>query len=215
MHPSIVPISQIFGVSTALYEKALAGLDRETLLKRPGTGSNPLLWIAGHLASSRYGLAGVLGRPREFPLGKIFSRGAAPGDLSALPEIGPIQEAWRDISALLMSRLEELTDAEIGAPSPRSFPNSGRHHSRRHHFLGLPRGLPRRPDGLPAEVARLSRPGGRPASAAQRSPGRSPTPWCPGRHRAPLGELTVGETPPRYRVSSTFRTPDSGTLAKL
>ena len=122
MHPSIVPISQIFGVSTALYEKALAGLDRETLLKRPGTGTNPLLWIAGHLASSRYGLAGVLGRPREFPLGKIFSRGAAPGDLSALPEIGPIQEAWRDISALLMSRLEELTDAELSAPSPRSFP---------------------------------------------------------------------------------------------
>lgn len=59
MHPSIAPIAQIFGVSTALYDQALAGLDRKTLLKRPGAASNPLLWIAGHLASSRYGLAGV------------------------------------------------------------------------------------------------------------------------------------------------------------
>lgn len=122
MHPSIGPISQIFGVSNALYEKALAGLDRETLLKRPAVGTNPILWIAGHLASTRFGLAGVLGRPREFPLGKTFFRGAALGDLSTLPEIGPIQEAWRDISSLVMSRLEELTEAELGAPSPRVFP---------------------------------------------------------------------------------------------
>lgn len=122
MHPSIAPIAQLFGVSTALYEKALAGLDREALLKRPGAGSNPLLWIAGHLASSRYGLAGALGHPLEFPLGKVFFRGAAPDDLSALPEIGPILEAWRDISTVVMARLEQATAEELGAPSPRPFP---------------------------------------------------------------------------------------------
>ena len=31
MDPSIAPITQIFGVSTALYDRALAGLDRKTL----------------------------------------------------------------------------------------------------------------------------------------------------------------------------------------
>ena len=122
MHPSVVPISQIFGVSTALYEKALAGLDRETLLKRPAAGTNPILWIAGHLASGRYGLATALGRQREVPWGRLFFRGAVLDDLSALPEIGPIQEAWRDISAVVMSRLEELTEADLSGPSPRSFP---------------------------------------------------------------------------------------------
>lgn len=121
MHPSIAPIAQLFGVSTALYEKALAGLDRETLLKRPGAESNPLLWIAGHLASSRYGLATALGRQRDVPWGKLFFRGASLDDLSTLPEIGSIQEAWRDISALVAARLEELTEAELSAPAARSF----------------------------------------------------------------------------------------------
>jgi hypothetical protein len=36
MDPSIAHIAQIFGVSTALYDRALAGLDRKTLLKCPG-----------------------------------------------------------------------------------------------------------------------------------------------------------------------------------
>jgi hypothetical protein len=124
MHPSIVPTSQIFGVTTSLYEKAIAGLDRDTLVRRPGEGCNPLLWIAGHLASSRYGLAALLGVQRQNPLGKVFFRGVALGDLSALPDIGPIQEAWREASALVMSRLEELTESELSAPSPRPFPVS-------------------------------------------------------------------------------------------
>ncbi len=36
MDPSIAPIAQIFGISPALYDQALAGLDRKTLLRRPG-----------------------------------------------------------------------------------------------------------------------------------------------------------------------------------
>ncbi|HLA79851.1 MAG TPA: DinB family protein [Vicinamibacteria bacterium] len=122
MHPSIAAVAQVFGASTALFEKALAGLDREALLRRPGTETNPILWIAGHLASSRYGLATALGRQRDVPWGTLFFKGAAVGDLSALPEVGSIQEGWREISALLAARLEELTEAELAAPFPRSFP---------------------------------------------------------------------------------------------
>ena len=55
MHPSITPIAQIFGVSTVLYDWALAGLGRKTLLMRPRAASNPLLgslgtWPPGDMA---------------------------------------------------------------------------------------------------------------------------------------------------------------------
>ncbi len=122
MHPSIAPVAQLYGVTTALFEKALTGLDREALLRRPGTETNPILWIAGHLASSRFGLASALGCQRDVPWGTLFFKGNAAGDLATLPEIGSIQGAWRDISQVLATRLDELTEAELSAPFPRSFP---------------------------------------------------------------------------------------------
>lgn len=121
MQDSIAPVAQLFDVSGVLYEKALTGLDREALLKRPGERSNPMLWIAGHLASSRYGLCAALGRPKEIPWGKLFFRGASLPDPGTLPEIGEIRQAWQEVSSLLMARLEELTEAELQAPSPRPF----------------------------------------------------------------------------------------------
>jgi hypothetical protein len=121
MLDSIVPIAQIYGVNTALYDRALDGLDHDALRRRLSDTTNPPLWIAGHLASVRFGIAGMLGLRRENPLGKTFVRGSVV-DVSALPDVETIRGAWTEGSALLRQGLEEATAEQLAQPSPRKFP---------------------------------------------------------------------------------------------
>jgi hypothetical protein len=121
MHESVVTVAQLYGVSGTLYERGLDGVSREDLRRRPAEGTNPLLWIAGHLASVRISVCGLLGAPREVPWGKTFFRGSVV-DTAGLPEIGGILETWREVTPVLHRRLEEVTAAELAAPSPRKFP---------------------------------------------------------------------------------------------
>jgi DinB superfamily len=121
MTSSLTPIAQLYGFNTGLFERALDGLDREQSLARPLPHGNSILWIAGHLASTRFGIARMLGREQPVPWGKVFHRGATADDAAALPELSIVLQGWRDISAVLVPRLLEITDAELEAPAPRAF----------------------------------------------------------------------------------------------
>jgi hypothetical protein len=122
MLDSILPIAQIYGVNTVLYERALEGLDAEALRRRPSANTNPPLWIAGHLASVRFGIAAMLGHQRENPLGRTFIRGSVVQDVEALPDLQAVRRAWSEGSALLRQGLEEATEVVLAQPSPRKFP---------------------------------------------------------------------------------------------
>ena len=122
MHTSIAVTVQLYGVTSFLYDKALDGLDQKALLARPAEVSNPIVWIAGHLAYSRTGLAGIVGARLDMPWPKLFARGAKAAAPEAYPDIAEIRAAWTHASTALMQRLEELNEADLAAPSPRSFP---------------------------------------------------------------------------------------------
>jgi hypothetical protein len=122
MHPSIAVTVQLYGVTGFLYDKALDGLDEKALLSRPAEVTNPIVWIAGHLAYSRAGLARILGAQRELPWPELFARGAKGAAPEAYPDIAEIRAAWNHATTSLMERLEALGEADLAAPSPRSFP---------------------------------------------------------------------------------------------
>jgi hypothetical protein len=122
MNPRLVPIAALLRSSELLFERSLAGLTREQGLARLGEEANPPLWIAAHLASSRYGLAQLIGLARPRPWGERFTRGSDLGELAALPEAEEIRSAWTSISEALAPRLAALGDAELDAPSPRKLP---------------------------------------------------------------------------------------------
>ncbi|MGI8785984.1 MAG: DinB family protein [Acidobacteriota bacterium] len=116
------PIVQLYGVSSGLYQKAVDGLSRKELLARCGENSNPIIWLAGHLAYSRCGIITLAGAPRELPWIKLFGRGSQVADIENYPDISEILTVWDDVTPALMRRFEELSDAELGAPAPRKFP---------------------------------------------------------------------------------------------
>jgi hypothetical protein len=117
MHPSIVHAVQIQGVNTNLFTRALDGVTDEQALRRPTEHTNPLLWIAGHLVTTRCYLGKVVGLECEIPWGARFARSAAL-DLSApLPTLDEVRSSWNEISAALAARFEQLGEPELAAPA--------------------------------------------------------------------------------------------------
>ena len=94
MHASIATTVQLFGVTSFLYDKALDGLDQGALFARPAEVSNPIVWIAGHLAYSRTGVARTLGARLDPPWPEIFARGVKDAAPAAYPDIAEIRSAW-------------------------------------------------------------------------------------------------------------------------
>jgi hypothetical protein len=119
---STTPLLEIVKLDTRLFEKALAGLDRPTLVRRLVEHANPIVWIAAHMAWARHGMASMLGEKPPFALAGLFGRGAAVPAEADLPQADQVLAAWREISEVLVKRLTEASEAQLGAPSPRAFP---------------------------------------------------------------------------------------------
>jgi uncharacterized damage-inducible protein DinB len=89
-------------------------------LRSPQDGSNPLIWIAGHLLTSRVSLTRLAGERVENPWSNIFARGATLDANVTYPEISDIVALWDTTTQSLMKRLEELDDATLSEQA--SFP---------------------------------------------------------------------------------------------
>src|SRR5882672_3426293 len=99
MDPVIAPSVAIYAVNNRLFDRALDGLSPKQLLTTASEASNPLLWIAGHLANTRFGLSAMLGRKLHRPWGDIFNRSAVRPLAEAYPDLAVIRTAWSEVSA--------------------------------------------------------------------------------------------------------------------
>ena len=110
-------VAEQFKVTTNLYLKALGGVSREQLLRRPGERSNPLLWIAGHLALSRTRVANVLGGAREQPRwAELFATGSRVEDTTRFPDVAEIVALWRELADEIQQRLRALPPERLEEP---------------------------------------------------------------------------------------------------
>jgi hypothetical protein len=122
-HPSVAPLVEQFRVSTNLYVKALGGFDRAALLTRPGERSNPMLWIAGHLAQARARVLAAIGAPREVPWGGLFATGSHIVEPDRYPSVDEIRATWLTLSAELEDRLGALTEDDLADLPPMRIPS--------------------------------------------------------------------------------------------
>ena len=118
MEPAVQALADQFNVVTNAYLRALDGLDREALLRRPSPRSNPILWVAGHLVQSRARLINILGGSRELPWPDLFRTGSTIVDPGAYPDAAAISAMWRELTAELTQRLEALGPGALSAEAP-------------------------------------------------------------------------------------------------
>jgi hypothetical protein len=122
MNPQLKPIVDLYNVNTNLYLKALDMAEEKDLFDRPMGKANSLLWVAGHLAASRFTVANMLGLKVEFPKAELFNYGSEPTDSSAYPTIEEIVLAWNDISEKLMDQFEKVSDDVLAGKPPYDVP---------------------------------------------------------------------------------------------
>ena len=118
MEPAVQALADQFTVVTNTYLKALDGLDRDTLLTRPGARSNSALWVAGHLVQSRARLINILGGSRELPWPELFRTGSTIVDPTAYPDAPAIIAQWRELTDDLMRRLDTVDAAALAGDAP-------------------------------------------------------------------------------------------------
>jgi hypothetical protein len=124
MHASIKPVAEQIRITTNLYLRAMNGVPADEAMRRPGPQSNPLLWMAGHLIHFRSRLLTLLGVPRDFPWGSMFDTGSRVGPAEQYPEPEELVAMWEELSALLMERLDTLTDTDLSAPPAARVPST-------------------------------------------------------------------------------------------
>jgi hypothetical protein len=115
-------VLEVLRLNTGLFEKGLSGIEPKDATRRVVEGANPYVWIAGHLASARFGMASFLGQPLPPPWGTVFAKGAKPDEVSQFPSLEEILARWREVSLVLDERLLKATPEQLAAPSPRAFP---------------------------------------------------------------------------------------------
>jgi hypothetical protein len=118
MNPRIKLSVELYTLNEYLALKALKEAKPETLDDRPLDKANSFAWIFGHITGSRFQVAKMIGLDKEFKWGDLYDMGAGVKDAAAYPSLDDLTGAYKEISAALNSRFEELTDADLdGEPA--------------------------------------------------------------------------------------------------
>ena len=122
MDPAIAPFAQLLGVNDRLLGKALGAVKAEDLARRPGPGSNPLVWLVGHVVVSRNMLARVVGGGLELSWAGLFGRKSRFDVGAVYPDKDELLRALGELSAQLQVRLPALGEERLSAPGPGGLP---------------------------------------------------------------------------------------------
>jgi hypothetical protein len=112
---ALAPVALIFKLNAGLIRSSLEGLTSAELWQRPTPRNNPLLWVVGHIVTTRAALLGRLGEPIDTGWGDLFARGAVLHEPSRYPSRDEIERVHRTVVDRLKARFASLTEADLAA----------------------------------------------------------------------------------------------------
>jgi uncharacterized damage-inducible protein DinB len=120
---SISPIRRIFRTNEFFYSKSFEGISDADLLRRVAECANPLIWVAGHMADTRFVVLKALGEAAVSPWGDLFGRGSCVGD--EYPSIAEILSTMSSVSERMNAALVAVDEERLwGQPSGIGLPNT-------------------------------------------------------------------------------------------
>jgi len=122
--PIAALISQ-FELQTRLFNNVLENITDEQSSKKLTEDTNHLSWLTGHVLSSRYMLANVLGLAVNEPHAELFSRGKGLQKGVTYPSVNELQKEWNPLSEKLLAKLNALGENDLAAPAPFPLPMGG------------------------------------------------------------------------------------------
>ena len=113
---------QIYGITTALTERAMRDFSDEEAQQRVEGNANCMLWLFAHLTAVRCSLAGMLGVHKDVGWQSYFRKGSKGDDFSKYPTLAEVRQVWQEITPRLVQALETASEEQLSAPAPRDFP---------------------------------------------------------------------------------------------
>jgi uncharacterized damage-inducible protein DinB len=107
---------QTFRQNANLLEKSFSDLRREEWLRRPAEGSNPVLWIVGHVIWARSRVLALLGEEWTRPWLPSFARGATLVEDAQYPSPEELMTAWHDVTLHLIAALDAAPPDALAVP---------------------------------------------------------------------------------------------------
>ena len=101
MDPRVVPLAMILQLNTRLFRNCLDGLTEEQASLRPSDTTNSAVFVAAHLADSRFFLLCALGAERPTPLARYLDGRRSIDEVDQNPPLDVIATAWGVLTFLV------------------------------------------------------------------------------------------------------------------
>ena len=120
--PRVAPLADILRLNTKLFRNCLEGMTDEQASIRPSATTNSAIFVAAHVADSRFFLLNVLGVELANPLAAYVAQAKSIDDVKQFPALAEIQSAWTAAARALRDRLAAVTSPEWDAKCGPRFP---------------------------------------------------------------------------------------------
>lgn len=123
MQEMIRTIADTFAFNSSIVTLALGDIDQAKAgyRLRQGAGSS-ILFLTGHLLSSRYGVLRMLGAGDDNPYAEDFGAEKPPKDANEYPALEQFRRDWDAVASRLGDALAAADPDTLLAPSPPGFP---------------------------------------------------------------------------------------------
>lgn len=105
-------------LQTRLFHNALSGISDKDAIRQINTNTNHVTWLTGHLVSSRFFLANVLGIRAQEPFPELFAERKGILPHAEYPGQQDLMKDWDMISDLLISKLQSITPERLNEKIP-------------------------------------------------------------------------------------------------
>jgi len=111
-------ITGMFKTSTDIVSKAIGEISPDRWFDKPGSDSNHLMWVLGHLVWARGNILKILNEPVDTPSPSLFARGAKQSEQGEYPSAEEMKNAWNEVSAKLSTVLAEPSTEILSKSAP-------------------------------------------------------------------------------------------------
>lgn len=118
MTSTMKPLISQFHLQTRLFKNVTDSIIDAEAQTRLNGNTNHIAWLTGHIVSTRFVMANVLGVPVKEPFPELFENGKGMDPEVEYPSMNDLLKDWEGISGKILPVLEGLTDEALEQKGP-------------------------------------------------------------------------------------------------
>lgn len=122
MDPRVHSLAEIFRLNRRLILNCFDGVSEEQARLRVGGTTNSAQFLLAHLIDVRHFLLAALGGRAENPVAAALATAGGIDEVSELPPVAELLEAWSAISDALEGALASTSGSALDAPAAQRYP---------------------------------------------------------------------------------------------